>query len=149
MERYERAAKARDEVRRQLAAQQSINQVLGLRTKELEEQAGKLATDLEAARTTLNQFETEAKLAPKLREESASLKTVQVKLQHEVDEKNRIVEAADGQKGAEVLRKLNLFQYATSILGIVSAGLAAALGYYLTRPLLEAGSDQPQPETQS
>jgi len=149
VERYERTAKARDEARRKLTAQQSINEALGLRTKELEEQAGKLATDLEAAKTTLSQFETEAKLAPKLRERIGELETVQVKLQHEVDEKNRIVEAADGQKRAEVLRKLNLFQYATSILGIVSAGLAAALGYYLTRPLLEAGSDQPQPETQS
>ena len=42
VERYERAAKARDEARRQLAAQQSINEALGLRTKELEDsrQAG-------------------------------------------------------------------------------------------------------------
>ena len=37
-ERYDRAAKARDEARRQLAAQQAINETLGVRTKELEAQ---------------------------------------------------------------------------------------------------------------
>jgi proteasome lid subunit RPN8/RPN11 len=149
LERYEQAAKARDDARRQLAAQQSINEALGLRTKELEEQAGKLAANLETARATLSQYETDARLAPKLRERISELETAQVKLQREVDEKNRIVEAAEGQKGAEVLRRLNLFQYTTYILGVVSALLAAALGYYLTRPLLETGSDQPQPEPQS
>lgn len=149
VERYEQAAKARDDARRQLAAQRSINEVLGLRTKELEEQVGKQATDLEAARTTLSQYETDAKLAPKLRERISELEAAQIKLQREVDEKNRIVEAADGQKGAELLRRLSLFQYTTYILGIVSAVLAAALGYYLTRPLMEAGSDQAQPQPQS
>jgi hypothetical protein len=31
----------------------------------------------------------------------------------------------------------------------VGAGLAVALGYFLTRPFLEANSDQPQPKPQA
>ena len=72
-ERYERAAKARDEARRQLGAQQSINETLGIRTRELESVAAKLATDLESTSKTLVQYEVDAKQAPELRERIADL----------------------------------------------------------------------------
>ena len=140
-ERYERAAKARDEARRQLAAQQSINETLGIRTKELESMAAKLAADLETANKTLAQYETDAKQAPELRDRIADLEKTQGKLQRELDEKTEIAETADGQKGAEVLRRLNLFRYATYILGALSAALAAAVGYFSLRIFGEAESN--------
>jgi hypothetical protein len=132
-ERYERAAKARDEARRQLGAQQSINETLGVRTRDLESVAAKLATELETTSKTLTQYEADAKQAPELRDRIADLEKTQVKLQRELDEKTEIAETADGQKGAEVLRRLNLFRSATYILGALSAVLAATVGYFTLR----------------
>src|SRR5208337_3690260 len=76
-DRYERAAKARDDARRQLAAQQSINETLGIRTKELESFAAKLTTDLESTSKTLSQYETDAKQAPELRLKITDLEKAQ------------------------------------------------------------------------
>jgi proteasome lid subunit RPN8/RPN11 len=140
-ERYERAAKARDEARRQLLAQQSINETLGIRTRELDSVAGKLTADLEVANKTLGQYETDAKQAPELRDRIADLQKTQEKLQRELDEKTAIAEAADGQKGAEVVRKLNLFRTATYFLGALSAALSAAVGYLSLRIFGEPDSD--------
>ena len=140
-ERYERAAKARDEARRQLAAQQSINETLGIRTKELESMAAKLAADLETANKTLASMKPTPSRRPSSATGSPTWRKTQVKLQRELDEKTEIAEAADGQKGAEVLRRLNLFRYATYILGALSAALAAAVGYFSLRIFGEAESN--------
>ncbi len=134
-------AKARDEARRQLAAQQSINETLGVRTKDLESIATKLATDLETANKTLSQYEVDARQAPELRERIADLEKIQAKLQHDLEEKTEIAEAADGQKGAEVVRRLNLYRSATYILGALSAALAATVGYFTLRIFGEPNSN--------
>src|SRR5208283_609826 len=113
----------------------------GVRTRELESMAAKLATDLETTSKTLAQYEADAKQAPELRDRIAELEKTQVKLQRELDEKTEIAEAADGQKGAEVLRRLNLFRYATYILVALSAALAAAAGYFSLRIFGEEDAD--------
>jgi len=53
----------------------------------------------------------------------------------------RIAEAAEGQKGAEILRRLNLFRSATYVLGALSAALAAVVGYFSLRIFGEADSN--------
>ncbi len=143
-ERYDRAAKARDEARRQLAAQQSINETLGVRTKELESTAVKLSTDLETANKTLALYEVDAKQAPELRERLADMEKKQVKLERDLDEKTEIAEALDVQKGADIVRRLNLFRTATYVLGALSAALAAAVGYLTLRIF---GDTNPNPAT--
>ena len=106
-ERYERAAKARDEARRQLAAQQSINETLGARTKELEIQAAKLAAELEtASKTRSSKYETDAKQAPELRERIAELEKAAGQAPARARREDRDRRDVEGQKAAEVLRRL-------------------------------------------
>jgi proteasome lid subunit RPN8/RPN11 len=130
VDRYERAAKARDDARRQLAVQQSINETLGVRTK-----------DLEADNKRLSQYEIDAKQAPGLRQRITDLEKTQEKLQRELKEKTEIAEAAGGQNGAELVHKLNLFRYVSYFLGTLSAALAATVGYFTMRIFGEADSD--------
>jgi proteasome lid subunit RPN8/RPN11 len=134
-DRYERAARARDEARRQLAAQQSINESLGPRTKELEAIAAKLAADLEQARKAAEQNEASAKQAPELREKLALA-------QRELEEKTEIANSVEGKNAAAVLHTLTMFRYATYFLAALSAALAGAVGYLYLRPLDEPDSDR-------
>jgi proteasome lid subunit RPN8/RPN11 len=140
--RYEKFAKARDELQKQLNVQQTINATLGARTKELETQAKKLADDLEGASKLVTKYEGDAKAAPELRDQVA-------KLQQELDEKTAIAETADGKKAAETLRKLNLFYYIAFFCGVLSLILAMTVGYLYTRPLQAPDTELPtaEPET--
>lgn len=142
-ERYERAAKARDLARRQLAAQQAINETLGARTKDLELETAKLASDLEAARKSQEKYESDAKQAPELRERISGLEEAQGRLKRDLDEKMAVAETVEGQKVGKVLRRLNMFRTATYILGATSAVLAAAVGYLYMRCLDEPDPEQP------
>ncbi len=143
-DRYNRVTKARDDARLQLKAQQSINETLGVRTKELEATATKLATDLDDAKKTASQYETDAREATELRDKVADLEKMRVKLKRELEEKTEIAEAGDSQKGADIVRRLNLFRTATYILGALSAALAAAVGYFTLRIFGEP-TPAPQP----
>ncbi len=121
-DRYERAAKARDDARRQARGPADHQRDSRRADKETRAVAAKLETDLESANKTLSQYETDAKQAPELRERITELEKKQEELQRELEEKTEIVEAADGKKGDEVVRRLNLFRYATYILGALSRG---------------------------
>ncbi len=148
-ERYERAAKARDEARKQLSALQSINETLGLRTKELVSKNDKLTDELATVRTQAERNEADARKTNELRLQVDDLQKSQVQLKQELAEKTEIAETAEGQKGAEFLRRLNLFRYATYVLGALSAALAAALGYLSLRvfgePEPNAPISEPEP----
>ena len=144
--RYEKAAKARDEARKQLTVQQSINETLGARTKDLETQAAKLTADLDDANKLVEKYEADAKAAPELREQVAKLEQASTKLQHELDEKTAIADTVEGKKDAEMLRRLNLFRYAAYFCGVLSVLLALAVGYLYTRPLQAPDSEHPVAE---
>jgi proteasome lid subunit RPN8/RPN11 len=133
-ERYERAARARDEARKQLLSQQAINETLGARTRELEKQASDLSKDLKEAREKLADSAEDAKAAPSLREKLA-------RLQGELEEKSALADAVDSEKGAQLLRKLNIYQYATYFL----AGISLLLGGLLAWPHLRVETE-PQAE---
>ena len=75
-----------------------------MRTKELEATATKLATDLDDAKKTASQYETDAREATELRDKVADLEKMRVKLQRELEEKTEIAEAGDSQKGADIVR---------------------------------------------
>jgi len=148
-ELYEKASKDRDDARRQLIAQQSINETLGARTKELELQSRKLEADLESARKSLELSEVDAKETPVLRKELAELKQDRTKLQQELDAKSAVAESAEGKKAEELLKKLNLYRYAAYFCGILSILLALAVGWLFMRlspePDAEARSSEAQP----
>ena len=67
-----------------MTIQQSINETLGARTKDLETQIAKLAADLDDANKLVKQYEPDAKTAPELREQVAKLEQVSTKLQQEL-----------------------------------------------------------------
>lgn len=142
LERYERAAKARDEARRQLATQQSINETLGTRNKELELESQKLADQLQQARKRQEELEPFAKETPDLRKRVEELAEAKARLQTDLEEKTAVVDTVEGKQVEEALRKLGLFRTATYVLGAVSALLAAAVGYLITRPADEPDAEQ-------
>jgi proteasome lid subunit RPN8/RPN11 len=135
-ERYERAARARDEARRQLHAQQAINETLGPRAKDLETQNFKLAADLESARKSAEENETKAKLAGELQEKLTTA-------QRELEVKSEIANSAEGKNAAAVLQTLTMFRYATYILAVLSAALAGLVGYLFLRPIDDPNTDRP------
>ncbi len=135
-DRYERTAKARDEARHQLLAQQAINETLGARTKDLEQHATKLASELETARSAAEENAAKARLVPDLQEKLASA-------EKDLAEKTLIANTVEGKNAAAVLQTLNLFRYATYFLAILSAALAGTVGYFFLRPLDEPDSDRP------
>jgi proteasome lid subunit RPN8/RPN11 len=139
MQRYERAGKARDEARKQLLAQQAINETLGARTKELETVGEKLATDLAAANKTIEKYEADAKEAPELREKVASLRS-------ELDKKTLLLQAADERTAGEVLQRLSLYRLTTILFAILSAILGVAAGYLYLKPVEELEQEQPAAE---
>ncbi|MFO0888876.1 MAG: Mov34/MPN/PAD-1 family protein [Isosphaeraceae bacterium] len=135
-ERYERTARARDDARQQLLAQQTINETLATRAKFLEGEAARLGADLDFIRRSAEENEAKAKLVPGLQEKLAAA-------ERELAEKTLIANSADGKNAAAVLHTLNLFRYATYFLGALCAALAAAVGYLFLRPLDEPDSDRP------
>jgi proteasome lid subunit RPN8/RPN11 len=144
VERYKSAAQDLDKAKRKLQAEQSINETLANRNKELEALTGKLTTDLETTRKDLEKSEVDAKNAPALREQVAELKEKRDKLERALEEKAAIAETVEGKEVGEVLRKLNLFKTATYILGGMSVLLAAAVGYLYMRSF-----GDPEPELQA
>jgi proteasome lid subunit RPN8/RPN11 len=151
LERYERAAKARDEARRQVTAQQSINETLGNRNKELETTTQKLTADLEVAKKGLEKLAADAKDAPDLRQRVAELTEAKASLQRELDEKTAVIDTVEGKQVEQVLSKLGIFRTATYILGAMSTLLAAAVGYLVLRASGEPEAEQhvaePAPHT--
>jgi proteasome lid subunit RPN8/RPN11 len=148
-ERLEHAGKARDAARKQVAAQQAINETLGARTKQLELESARLASDLEAARKTQDKYETDAKEAPALREQISVLEKAEVKLKRDLEQKNAVVDTVEGKKVDEMLRSLNLFRTVTAILGVTSAALTAAVGYLYMRSLDERDPGLPVSQTET
>jgi hypothetical protein len=146
MARYDVAARARDEARRQVTVQQSINETLGARTKDLESQTAKLTVELDDAIKRVEKYKADAEQAPNLREQVAKLEQASTQLQRELDEKTAIAETADGKRAAEVLKRLNFFQYVAFFCAVLSLLLALAVGYLYIRPIPAPDAEQPATE---
>lgn len=140
MERYEVASRARDEARKQLAAQQSINEVLVTRAGMLEGQVKKLSSELEEDRKLVERYEADAKDAPDLRQSVN-------KLTSELEEKSKIAESVEGQKFADLLQRLNFYRYVAYFCGALSLLLVLAVVYLCYRPISgpEPGTPEPLP----
>jgi hypothetical protein len=141
--RYEKAAKARDEAARQLGIQRSITDALGSRAKELEASAASLASELALARKELEHLEKDAKEAPKLREQVASLEETKVSQQHELDKLAPLFESDAGKKVVAMQSDLLRMRYAAysgwGVSALLSLGLVAAYLYF--KPPAEDASE--------
>ncbi len=138
VERYDRAAKARDEARGQLAAAQSINETLALRNKEVETRAGELLADLEAAHKNLKEYEAIAKDAPALRKRLDELEQTTEVQKRELEDKQAIVDTIEGKKVEATFESLKFYRLTTFAGAIVSALLGLTAVYLYSRPLPEA-----------
>ncbi len=133
VERYEKLARSRDEARRQVAAQHSAAEDLGLRVKELRTTAAALATDLEAAKKALSTYEADAKEAPRLRERTAELERVGAEQLAEIEDQRAILETIDGVKAEAAHRALNAYKAAAYAGGLVSLILGVATVFLYVR----------------
>ncbi len=134
--RYETLARSRDDARRQLAAQQSVNEALGVRVKDLATLSASLQGELEAARKTLTSYEADAKEAPKLRERVVELERSADEDRREIQDQRAILATAEGIKANEAhveLGRYRLLSFAGALSSLLLA-LAAVFFYYRALP---------------
>nr|WP_303652838.1 Mov34/MPN/PAD-1 family protein [Paludisphaera mucosa] len=132
VERYEKLARARDDARKQLVAQQSVNEALGLRVKDLTSAAGSLGAELDAARKTLAEYEADAKAAPKLRERIAVLESEAAENLREIKDQRAILATKEGENAAATYNSLKVYTLTTYAAGLAALlmGLTAVFFYY-------------------
>ena len=97
LERYNKAARDRDEAKHQLLVQRSITERLGGQAQELEKRAAEMDGKLASTRKDLEKYENDAKEAPKLRERIASLEESVDRKQHQLDELAPLTETDVGK----------------------------------------------------
>jgi len=139
VERYELAARERDDAQRRLAAERSINETLAMRSKELQTRADALAADLETALVDLQKLEAEAEKTTALQKRLAELEQTAAEQKRELDAQRPIVESVEGERVEALLSSLNLHRLAAYAGGLVSVllALAAAFLYYRAIPTPE------------
>jgi proteasome lid subunit RPN8/RPN11 len=148
VDRYNKAAKDRDEASRKFELQRSISEALGGRVKTLESQLAEQSSKLQDAQTSLARAEGDAKEAPRLREQLANLEAANDKKQRALDELAPLRETADGKKALELQHELNRTRYAAYGGWGLSAllGLAIVAAFYYFKPLADAEPES-QPES--
>jgi hypothetical protein len=145
LERYERAAKARDDAQRQLVVQRTINDTLGSRAKELETHASELQAELEKTRYSLEQYKKDAEELPKLRERIAGLDDLRERHERQLAELGPWLDSDDGKQAVTLVRELSR----TRTLSYVGWGCTALLGlglvaaYIYFKPLAEDAPTDP------
>lgn len=145
VERYERAARDRDDAKRRFAAEQSISETLAMRNKELETRAEALAADLETAHGKLEKLETEAKRAADLQERVDELEETAADQERQLAIQRPIVESVEGKNAEALLSSLNLHRlvaYGGALLSALLA-LAAVFLYYRAIPAPEPAPSEP------
>ncbi|WP_165073418.1 Mov34/MPN/PAD-1 family protein [Paludisphaera rhizosphaerae] len=139
--RFEKLAQARDEARKQLADQRSATEVLGARLKELSEKAGGLEAELAATLKSREVFESEAKEAPKLRDEVEELKQALDDDKRELTDQRAILKSAEGEQAAKTYKDLKFYTLTTWIGALTSALLAVTAVWLYVRPQLSTSVD--------
>lgn len=139
--RYEKLAQTRDEARKQLAEQRSATEFLGGRVKELTQKAGGLEAELAATLKSREVFESEAKEAPKLREELEELKRALDDDKRELTDQRAILKSAEGEHAAKTYHDLKFYMLTTWVGALTSALLAVTAVWLYVRPQLSASVD--------
>jgi proteasome lid subunit RPN8/RPN11 len=147
IEQYNKAARERDDAKRQFEIQRSITERLGAQARSLEKQVIDQDEKLAETKKKLDKLEADAKDAPKLRERVASLEETNHARKSQLDELAPWLDSKDGKAAVELQHELARTRYLaymgwglTAVLGLT---LAAAFFYY--KPLIEP---PPEPESE-
>jgi len=140
--RFGKLAQSRDEARKQLADQRSATETLGARVKELAEKAGGLEAELASVRKSRELYESEAKEAPKLREEIEELKQTIADNARELTDQRAILKSAEGEQVARTYNELKFYTLTTWIGALTSALLAVAAVWFYVRPQVATAADE-------
>ncbi len=140
-ERYDRAAKARDDAVRQLAIQRSIADTLGSRVKALESEAAERTEDLEAAKQTIARIEKDADTAASLRVRLAAMEKDNADQKQQLDKLSPLFDTKEGKIAVGLKDELKRTTYlayggwaCSLVLTLVLVG-----AYLFLKPLLESG----------
>jgi len=126
---YARAAKDRDEAKRQLGIARSMSETLGGLNKDLQTQVRTLSADLETARKERDQFEKDAELADRQAKQIA-----EDARKRQQDDLEKMAETADGKKAIATHQELVRTRYAAyagwGCSALLSLGLIIAYLYF-------------------
>jgi proteasome lid subunit RPN8/RPN11 len=144
---WKKLAKERDEAKTKLERQRSINEMLAAGKKELEKQAFELDGKLSSARSDLKRFESDAKEAPKLREQITGLEESIDKQQRRLDELAPLAESDAGKAVQNLQNQLVRTRYLAYLGWALTAvfGLALVVAFFYYKPDLET-APEPEPE---
>ncbi len=147
LDRYNKTARERDEAQRQVTLQRSITERLGGQARDLEKRLIDLDGQLASAKKDLEKNESEAKEAPKLREQIASLQESNDRRQHRLDQLAPLSESDLGKATLELQTQLVRTQYMAYLgWGLTAVfGLALAVAFFYYKPPLEVVSE-PEPD---
>ena len=143
IEQYNKAARERDDAKRQLEIQRSITEKLGAQAQDLEKQLSDQAERLTKARSDATRFENDAKDAPKMRERIANLEESIALKKSRLDELAPWLESKDGKAAVDFNLELNR----TRLLAYLGWGLTAVFGlalcgaFFYFRPFAEPPID--------
>ncbi len=146
-ERYDKAAKARDDAVRQLAIQRSIADTLGSRVKVLESEAADRFEELDAAKKTIARTEKDVEAAASLRERLAAMEKDNADQKQQLDQLSPLLDTKEGKIAVGLKQELRR----TTNLAYGGWGCSIALtvvlvvAYVFFKPLLESGQANVEP----
>jgi proteasome lid subunit RPN8/RPN11 len=139
---YEKTVLALDESRRMLNNQKAINDALGADLSELKKGNATLKTDLAAAIAERDEYEKDAKDAPKVRERLIKMEEYAERQAKKAADLDTLLESTEGKNAAKLLRKYDRTWY----LAAGGWGLSILLGLGLLVTYINKIDDQPEPE---
>ena len=148
---YDLVTRERDEARRMIRNQETLNDAIAARARELEETNNRLLTDLDAATKLAKANEKEAKDAPLLHARVEKLVESSRDQARKLAEQEALLDATDTEKGALLLRKYERAWYA-AVAGwgvglLLALGLVATILFHQSddEPGSESRADEPPP----
>ncbi|GAC1470177.1 MAG: hypothetical protein NVSMB9_15020 [Isosphaeraceae bacterium] len=138
LERYSQATRERDDARRQLANQRSINDLLAARSRQLAEDLAGLTERYDKTKT----YEKDARELPLLRTRFAELKARSERQDQKLAEQDELLDTPSGQQAMALDRKYQRTWYAA----VAGWGLSLLLGLSLIAShALRLPQDDPSP----
>jgi proteasome lid subunit RPN8/RPN11 len=145
VEGYARAARQRDDSRRQLANQASINDLLAAKSRQLSEEVATLKTKLDDAA----KFEKEAKEATELRARFATLEETSERQSKKIADYEELLDTTEGRKIVALAGKYQNAWYAAvagwTLSAILALGLIGGYAYLRLPEDDQEGPSSPEP----
>ncbi len=143
IEQYNKTARERDQAKQQLEVQRSMSERLGAEARAFEKQLTENDEKLEKAKKEIARLEADAKDAPKLREQVASLQESNERRKSRLEELAPWIDSKDGKAAQELQNELARTRYLAYMgWGFTAAfGLALVAAFFYYKPLTEPGAE--------